>query len=118
MKTMYLVLGGLALWAVSRRRAPEASETMPAANGWYTYAPKEPSDWYGDMWQRLSGGDLFPQGHNDAPGGGMFMNGAPVGNYIDPTNAGGTTLATDPNAPYQALPVNHASPIPGVMRIL
>jgi len=101
MKAMYLMLGGLALYAVTRRK-PQASDTQPEALGWYTYAPRNPSDWFGDQWQRLSSGDLFPQGANDAPGGGVFTNGAPTGNYIDPTNRGGSKLSTDPNAPYQA----------------
>ena len=117
MRMMLLALGALALYAVSKRK-PEASETMPAPQGWYTYAPKDPSSWYGDQWQRLSGGDLFPQGVNDAPGGGVFMAGSPVGTYIDPTNVGGSKLVTDPNAPYQAVPVNHGATVPGVMRIL
>jgi hypothetical protein len=103
MKPMYLMLGGLALWAVSRR-PPQASQTQPAPSGWYEFAPQNPSSWFGDQWQRLTGGDLFPQGVNDAPGGGVFLNGTPTGNYIDPTNIGGTKLATDPQFPYTATP--------------
>lgn len=102
MKTEYIVLAGVAMLWWSRRRPAQASASAPAPVGWLEHAPVNPSDWYGDQWQRMNGGDLF--GVMDAKHPVQNSHPAtqdlPVGYYIDPTNAGGAFLNANvaPNA--------------------
>lgn len=99
MKTELLLLAGVGLLWCSRRQPATASPTRPAQGGWLEHAPVNPSDWYGDQWQRLSGGDIA--GVNPAPGNKTVQD-APLGYYIDPTNLGGALLSANAPGPYQA----------------
>ena len=100
--TMYLAAGLVGLLWWQRRQPPRASATAPAQAGWMEHAPNDPSNWYGDMWQRLQSGDLF--GKVDAvhpvPTANPATQNTPVGYYVDPTNASGSFLNANvaPNA--------------------
>jgi len=105
MKTSTLILGGVALWWLHRR---QLAAQVATPNSWYEFAPVNGSDFGGDMWQRLSGGDLFPTGYHGAPDGNPLIAAAPVGYYVDPTNAGGYTLSSNTSSPYTARVVPNA----------
>lgn len=81
------------LWWRSRSKPAQASATAPAPTGWLEHAPVDPSNWFGDMQQRLNGGDLFGSGaaHPVVTGNPVTQD-MPTGYYVDKTNAGGSLL--------------------------
>src|SRR5438445_6027214 len=82
---------GLLWW--KRRQPAQASATAPAPTGWLEHAPVDPSNWFGDMQQRLNGGDLFGSGAaHPVAGANPATQNVPTGYYVDPTNAGGALL--------------------------
>lgn len=101
MKNSTLIVGAALLYWVHRRQlAARVSVYTPM--DWYEYAPVNGTDFGGDMWQRLSSGDIFTNGYHGVPDGNPLIAAAPTGYYVDPTNPGGSTLSTNNETPFAA----------------